>query len=39
MAFYSRDAGVYSLAISLAIAALLAMTLPARCDSPQQEAL
>jgi len=39
MAFYSKDAGVYSLAISLALAALLAMTLPARCDSAKREAL
>lgn len=35
---YSKDAGVYSLAISLAIAALLALTLPARCDAKNKEA-
>lgn len=35
---YSKDAGVYSLAISLAIASLLALTLPARCDAQHREA-
>jgi len=35
---YSKDAGVYSLAISLAIASLLALTLPARCDAQNREA-
>lgn len=35
---YSKDAGVYSLAIALAIASLLALTLPARCDAQQREA-
>ncbi|HKN04330.1 MAG TPA: MFS transporter [Buttiauxella sp.] len=32
--FYSKDAGVYCLAISLAIASLLALLLPAKCDAP-----
>ena len=35
---WSKDAGVYSLAISLAIAAVLALTLPARCDVKNKEA-
>ncbi|MDJ1652396.1 MFS transporter [Raoultella sp. Ech2A] len=30
---YSKDAGVYCLAISLAIAALMALLLPSRCDA------
>lgn len=30
---YSKDAGVYCLAISLAIAALMALLLPAKCDA------
>lgn len=38
IAEYSKDAGVYSLAISLAIASVLALTLPARCDSVKREA-
>lgn len=32
--FYSKDAGVYCLAVSLAIASLLALMLPAKCDAP-----
>ncbi|WJV54360.1 MFS transporter [Prodigiosinella aquatilis] len=32
--YYSKDAGVYCLALSLAVAALLALLLPARCDQP-----
>ncbi|MCW1873387.1 MFS transporter [Erwinia sp. INIA-01] len=38
IAEFSKDAGVYSLAISLAIASVLALTLPARCDAPQKGA-
>ncbi|AXF77038.1 MFS transporter [Erwinia tracheiphila] len=38
IAQYSKDAGVISLAISLGIASLLALTLPSRCDSPRKEA-
>ena len=30
---YSKDAGVYCLAVSLAIAALMALLLPAKCDA------
>ena len=30
---YSKDAGVYCLAISLALAALMAVLLPAKCDA------
>jgi len=30
---YSKDAGVYCLAISLALAALMALLLPAKCDA------
>ncbi|MFO6298403.1 MFS transporter [Rahnella selenatireducens] len=36
--FYSKDAGVYCLAISLTLAALMALLLPARCDVPAQSA-
>ena len=36
--FYSKDAGVYCLAISLAIASLLALLLPAKCDAPNTSA-
>lgn len=35
ISLYSKDVGVYSLAVSLAIAALLAMILPSRCDPTQ----
>ena len=31
---YSKDAGVYCLAVSLALASLLALLLPAKCDAP-----
>lgn len=34
--YYNKDAGVYCLALSLAIAALLALLLPAKCDVPTQ---
>ena len=37
--FYSKDAGVYCLAVSLAIASLLALTLPAKCDAPSSSSL
>ncbi|MGB7802390.1 MFS transporter [Buttiauxella sp.] len=37
--FYSKDAGVYCLAISLAIASLLALMLPAKCDAPNSSDL
>lgn len=37
--FYSKDAGVYCLAISLAIASLLALLLPAKCDAPNSSDL
>jgi len=30
---YSKDAGVYCLAVSLALASLLALLLPAKCDA------
>ena len=30
---YSKDAGVYCLAVSLALASLLALLLPAKCDT------
>jgi nitrate/nitrite transporter NarK len=33
---YSKDAGVYCLAISLALASLLALLLPAKCDAGAQ---
>ncbi|RJT42187.1 MFS transporter [Rahnella woolbedingensis] len=36
--FYSKDAGVYCLAISLTLAAFMALLLPARCDVPAQSA-
>ncbi|KQN57826.1 MFS transporter [Erwinia sp. E602] len=36
IAEYSKDAGVYSLAVSLALASLLALTLPARCDNARK---
>lgn len=36
--FYSKDAGVYCLAVSLTLAALMALLLPARCDVPAQSA-
>ncbi len=32
--YYSKDAGVYCLALSLAIAAVLALLLPSKCDQP-----
>ena len=31
--YYNKDVGVYSLAVSLAIASLLALLLPAKCDA------
>lgn len=34
--YYSKDAGVYCLAISLALAALLALLLPAKCDAKSE---
>ncbi len=34
--YYNKDAGVYCLALSLALAALLALLLPAKCDVPTQ---
>lgn len=37
--FYSKDAGVYCLAVSLAIASLLALMLPAKCDAPNSSDL
>ena len=37
--FYSKDAGVYCLAVSLAIASLLALMLPAKCDAPSSSSL
>ncbi len=36
---YSKDAGVYCLAISLALAALMALLLPAKCDSGSEPTL
>ena len=39
IAEYSKDAGVYSLAVSLALASLLALTLPARCDNARKAAV
>ncbi|EXU76914.1 MFS transporter [Erwinia mallotivora] len=38
IAEYSKDVGIYSLAISLAMASVLALTLPRHCDSPEREA-
>lgn len=36
--YYSKDAGVYCLALSLALAALLALLLPSKCDQPTKSA-
>ena len=37
--YYSKDAGVYCLAVSLAIASLLALLLPAKCDAPAADTI